>query len=73
MKILGNDCLLDTSKVILHIESLYGDGYAIMYKTYYNSGYGEVFRGTYERCVEVLKDIARSEAGNIIFTPLSDK
>ena len=73
MKIFGNGCLLDTSKVILYIDSLYGGGYAILYKTYYNSDYGEVFRGTYERCVEVLKDIGQSEVLNVIFMTLPDK
>lgn len=73
MKIFGNGCLLDTSKVILYIETLYDGGCAILYKTYYNSGYGEVFRGTYERCVEVLKDIVRSEVANAAFMTLPDK
>ena len=73
MKIFGRGCLLDTNKVILYIETLYDGGCAILYKTYYNSGYGEVFRGSYDRCVEVLRDIAMSETSNIIFMTLPDK
>ena len=67
MKILGCGCLLDTNQVILHVEKYYGGDYSISYKTYGNSGYGELFRGTYERCIEVLNDIAESEVTNVIF------
>ena len=61
MKVYGRYCLVDTDKVALYVEHYYETTYEILYKTYGNSGYGAIFRGSYERCREVLDCIVKAE------------
>ena len=57
MKVYGKHCLVDTDQAVLYVEGHYGDTYDVLYKTYGNSGYGTVFRGSLEQCREIMNFI----------------
>ena len=61
MKVYGRYCLVDTDKVALYVEHYYETAYEILYKTYGNSGYGTIFRGSHERCREIMNFIVKAE------------
>ena len=61
MKVYGRYCLVDTDQVALYKAHYYDATYEILYKSYGNSGYGTIFRGSSERCREMMDFIVKAE------------
>lgn len=61
MKVYGKHCLVDTDQAVLYVEHYYDATYEILYKTYGNSGSGTIFRGSRERCREIMNLIVKAE------------
>lgn len=61
MKVYGRYCLVDTDQVALYVEGRYGDTYDVLYKTYGDSGYGTIFRGSLEQSREIMNLIVKAE------------
>ena len=61
MKVYGRNCLVDTDQAALYVERDYDNGYEVLYKTYGNSGYGVIFRGSFGRCGEIMDLIVEAE------------
>ena len=73
MKVYGRYCLVDTDQAVLYVEHYYETTYEILYKTYGNSGYGTLFRGSLEQCREIMNFIVKAEQSSERMVILPDE